>query len=54
MELGNLMLMCGNLVCVSTAGLLVFWVLMHIQTRDRRTLRLYDEPPPTDKKPKRE
>ncbi len=44
MELGNLTLMCVNLVCVSSAGVLVIWAIMHIQSREKRQLRIYDEP----------
>lgn len=45
MEIGTLTLMCVNLVCVSGAGALVLLALMHIQSRERRRPRLYDEPP---------
>lgn len=49
MELGNLMLMCMNLVCVTGTGLVVLWAVMHIQQRQqRRHMRIYDHPPLTD------
>ena len=46
MEIGTLTVMCINLVCVSAAGALVLWALMYIQMREKRELRIYDEPPP--------
>lgn len=46
----NLMLMCVNLVCISAAGVLVLWALMHIQKREKPRLRIYDEPPLRDGK----
>lgn len=46
MEIGTLTVMCINLVCVSAAGALVLWALMHIQTREKRQPRIYDELPP--------
>lgn len=49
MELGNLMLMCMNLVCVTGAGFVVLWAVMHIQQRQqRRYMRIYDRPPLAD------
>jgi hypothetical protein len=46
MELGNLMLMCMNLVCVTGAGVVVILTMMHIQRRKRRRqMRVYDRPP---------
>jgi len=50
MDLGNLTIMCINLICVTSAGVLVLWALVHIQGRGRRRPRIYNEPHFPDKR----